>query len=961
MRKRIFFITAIIIFVLTLILILVTLLVQPALSPPWNNLLILFGVALAAALAALSGITDTWNWVEKLMRRDQIQAPLLTGDQIIIIAEQVSADFWRQFRTPPADLQGATTRYLRHLINRYQFLDFKGMGVYDKAPLKLPLLDMYIPLKARVEMPEGETWARELRLAGRPVSEEEAADMGPRLSEPRPVLELLQQNDGLIILGDPGAGKSTFLKYLALRLALGEGTALGLGARLPVLLPLSAYATALADGDLPLHDFMARHYQNSGVDEPLRDLLDAALRRGGALLLLDGLDEVRSVERRHTVVARVEDFFAYWQQYGNKFVLTSRIVGYREARPTGTRMAECTLVDFDAEEIARFVTQWTAALEREARGENEVAAWEAAQESAGLLNAIQHNPGVRRLAANPLLLTILALMKRQGVELPERRVELYDRYVHTLLRQWNLARSLAGRSGYALDEREAEELLAPLALWMHETSPGVGMVLQEAVQRQLTAMYAHKEVEKPDRAAYQFLEEVRGATSLLVERGQGAYGFIHLTFQEYLAAVGIAQQGQGDVARIVAVLREHVGQDNWHEVLLLTIGYLGIIQRLPEPAGKVLLQLMADAPGEAGEAVVFAGEAVVDARSGGVTPACRQQVIAALQETMTAAGQVAPPRRARAGRALARLDDPRRAIMDVDAMPFCYVPEGLFGLGDEQGRDDEKPVKQVMLRGYWLAQYPVSQAQFAQFVAAGGYGRADFWPEAAARGYWQDGRFKGRWDDEWRSAPYDFGLPYALPNHPVVGVSWYEAVAFCRWLTQRWRRILPAGWQARLPAEPEWEKGAKGGVEIVERPLVRTIGAGDWQPRVTLAANPAARRRYPWGEGAVTAERANYAATGIQASSAIGCFPGNESPYGCREMSGNVWEWTLSKYGQYPYTAAEREGVDSSDSGRVVRGGAYWNDEEALRCAYRLRNLPLPRYGGRGFRVCVSPFSTSDL
>ncbi len=101
------------------------------------------------------------------------------------------------------------------------------MGISDRIPLRLPLVEMYVPLKARIELPEGETWARQLKLAGRQISDEEAETMGPRLSEPQPVLDLLRANDGLIILGDPGAGKTTFLKYLALILAQGENETLG--------------------------------------------------------------------------------------------------------------------------------------------------------------------------------------------------------------------------------------------------------------------------------------------------------------------------------------------------------------------------------------------------------------------------------------------------------------------------------------------------------------------------------------------------------------------------------------------------------------------------------------------------------------------------------------------------------------------------------------------------------------
>jgi hypothetical protein len=106
-------------------------------------------------------------------------------------------------RTPDRDLERATDRYLEYLVDRYRYLDFRGMGVSDRVPL----LELYIPLKARVGTPEGETWARELKVAGRRVSEHEAEAMGRRVSEPQPVLNLLALHDGLVVLGDPGAAR----------------------------------------------------------------------------------------------------------------------------------------------------------------------------------------------------------------------------------------------------------------------------------------------------------------------------------------------------------------------------------------------------------------------------------------------------------------------------------------------------------------------------------------------------------------------------------------------------------------------------------------------------------------------------------------------------------------------------------------------------------------------------------
>lgn len=238
------------------------------------------------------------------------------------------------------------------------------------------------------------------------------------------------------------------------------------------------------------------------------------------------------------MVDRVVDFYTFQRRAGNKFVLTSRVVGYGEVRPAAEGLAECTLVDFDAEEIKTFATQWTTTIERAARGVTEVAAQEAEREKDELLQDIGRNEGVRRLAANPLLLTILALMKRQGVTLPERRVELYDQYVRTLLGSWNRARGLGRPPTRDLDVVETVRILAPLALWMHQVSPGAGLVKQGELRRKLVEIYRQQGDVDPERASRRFLRDVREYASLLLERGPGQYGFIHLTFEEYLAATG---------------------------------------------------------------------------------------------------------------------------------------------------------------------------------------------------------------------------------------------------------------------------------------------------------------------------------------------------------------------------------------------------------------------------------------
>lgn len=851
--------------------------------------------------------------------------------------------------------RAAVAKYLRYLGERYQYLELRGMGISDRVSLQLPLVEMYVPLKARVEMPEGETWARQLRLAGRKLSKEEVEAVGERLGGPQAVLDLLGEHDGLVILGDPGAGKTTFLKYLTLRLAARQGKPLGLAKRLPFLLPLSAYAAALAEGEVGLERFLAAYAEGRGLDLELGPILRKALAKGRALILLDGLDEVRETARRGLVVERVKDFYAQHRGAGNKFVLTSRVVGYREVRPTAERLGECTLVDFEGEEIEAFVGKWTSALERAASGSARLAAQDAARERRELLDAIRDHRGVQALAANPLLLTILALMKRQGVSLPERRVELYQKYVETLLRHWNLARSLDGRSGREVDVLETLRVLAPLALWMQQESPGVGLVKEAQLNEELERIYARRSEKNPKEASKRFLADVREYAGLLLDRGGRQYGFIHLTFQEYLAGVALAQLEQRSVGELVAALSPLVGKPEWREVILLALGYLGVIQQRDEAASSVVEGLLEAKPGAAGEAEVLVGDAVADAWPGGVTSACRQRVIEDLLATLCRREEVQPMRRAEAGRSLGRLGDPREGVTTLAGMELCRVPAGAFwwGGGHDYHKGEDTPwERRELAYGYWISRFPVTQAQYEEFVETGGYTEERYWTEAREAGVWDDGKITDLWDSISKGRHLDYGEPFSLPNHPVVGVTWYEALAFTRWLTERLQAEgLPEGWAVRLPSEEEWEKAARGGLEVpVGEPgferladLVGSTGklAGG---APSLVGNPTTRRKYPWGEEEISPEQANYEDTGIGATSSVGVFPRGRSPYGCEELAGNVWEWCRDLRSGEP---------TDRNAGVALRGGSWGYPAQLLAAAIRVRVPARDRDQSFGFRVLL--------
>jgi iron(II)-dependent oxidoreductase len=226
--------------------------------------------------------------------------------------------------------------------------------------------------------------------------------------------------------------------------------------------------------------------------------------------------------------------------------------------------------------------------------------------------------------------------------------------------------------------------------------------------------------------------------------------------------------------------------------------------------------------------------------------------------------------------------------------------------------------------GLWVGRYPVTAAQYGEYEAESGSRRRDYVQGA---------------------------------NEPVVEVSWFDAVEFCRWLTARWLASggFAAGWEARLPSEAEWEKAARGGLVLPSKPVIRTVG-GRVPERLGDKVNPRPGRRFPWGERS-DLNRGNYESS-VGLRSAVGCFPGGVSPYGVEELSGNVWEWTRSLRRDYPLDPAcsDEDMEASSQVLRVLRGGSCFGDSWLARCAYRHWYVPDLRFDDLGFRVVVLPF-----
>lgn len=813
-----------------------------------------------------------------------------------------------------ARLAQAREEYLTLLRNRCQVLPMAAVGGEDGLRDAVRLQQVYVDLDTTT-----------------PISKPDDAAVSPTREEREPLsaMAAATRESRLVLLGDPGSGKSTFVRQLAVLLI---DAAVGGGAppdgwtpgTLPVLVNLRELAPRLADLELAelatdernkrliraLHEQWEADVASLPMaTEAAMEVLDVALRAGAVLVVFDGLDEVPEGARAQ-VGWMLTALMGTYPEIGHTLV-TCRVRSYvGDAVLAG--FADHRLAPFDKEKIQRFVQGWYQAQVDLGRLTEQVA-----KERRKDLVEAALSSALQELAQNPMLLTTMAIIHQRDVGLPKERVRLYHQAVTVLLHRWQRHRGVWVSKALAAqlaDELKMRTILERLAHDAHERE-----------RRQEGSLRFGTLIEVLSGPAYlndlalagEFLRYVDEKAGVLVGEGGSeragqpvTYRFPHRTFQEYLAGCHLI--GDRPSAR---ALRPYAAEGDFWSLAAQLAGEELLYNRRQRGA---LLDVMYDlcptsepvnvrdwrtALWSAQMAkLIGAGEVAKDDEPGGGAEFLGH--LTARLVSIVDRGLLTPPERADAGRILSLLGDPRPGVGVVDSVPdilWCAVPGGEFTMGADDITDDERPVHRLRLDRFRMAKYPVTNAQYAAFVAATGH---------AAPRHWQGG------------AP-----PAELANHPVVNVTWHDAMAFCVWLSK------VSGEEVRLPSEAQWEKAAKGGQ---------------------------GNSRYPWGDEEPDESRCNFD-DNIGGTTTVGMYSVGDSPYGCCDMSGNVWEWTRSLWGErfgdaefgYPYDPADgRESIEAPDSvQRVLRGGAFFNLQLSVRCAFRYRNSPDLRLDNIGFRV----------
>jgi formylglycine-generating enzyme required for sulfatase activity len=892
---------------------------------------------------------------------DKVLVGVVTAILVLFLSEPIKALFKKIGTLLEGFFQslgfGFQKRYYRALVSAHEWL--KLIGIYNPSDLHAPRLqEVYISLRMNT--------ARE----------------SPTVVWNRMFNDKEKQ---MVILGQPGAGKTTLLDYLILVFTGHIHHSLRADLKNP--LPIFVRLRDLGTGSLLA---LIESPANSKLQKVPAGYFERHLKNGNCVVLLDGLDEVLD-EKIHKKVA--EEIHAFANEYpDNWMVVTCRAAGWHDQLPN---FRQYSIQEFNSDDVHQFIGAWYREVTRteeinklggsprpELIKEAEARArQDSVKPSENLWKALSKNESLLRIARTPLILSLVTLVhKNRTADLPKGRARLYRECLDILLDTWD-------KKDKGLDDvpdapSPNDKLLALKTIAFHYVETGSLEMDIEGLEELVAPLLPT--LTKPV-SAKSLIRQIHERSGVLVEQAIGKFGFAHRALHDYLAACHISEQN------LDALLTRHAAEERWREVILIAIGLVQPRQR----AEILLVDLVARSDASAASLALAGWSLAEDIQvTEELRASVRIKILAGLENTQTAGdfallsgalfdtdppamqtwiGDILTGRnpalqkrvltslipdlglegskpflptltkiladphadatlRAQCTLTIARLkpdpdadlwnalelarkqDDAR--LKSAATWAWCefgryaelglvMIPAGEFLMGssdeDKSARDNEKPQHTLYLPTYYIAKHPITVDEYRGFAQASGYK-----PEYVERSL------------------------EGIGNHPVVWVTRNDTLAFARWY----------GWT--LPNEAEWEKAARG-----------TDGriypwGNDWRENHanTVEYRKKPRMRSVWDR----LRRKNTE----QTTTPVGSFsPRGDSPYGCSDMSGNVWEWTHSILKEYPYDANDGREDENASSARAWRGGSFIDSQWLARCAFRGGGDYLG--SSYGFRVCASP------